>query len=477
MAIHRGIQSVIFYYLSCAPCSDVRYRKRRKQEAVRDRAERELLEAQMPNAYRHPSPSSTNPHWQTEISLGPTLPYRGKRKTQTAESQRALNKTNTQNSHGSNIPSSVDLPRSSSSDDRQDSKWNFRPYQRDDDELWGSTFTDIPLRNNLDGSQVDGLTVPARARTADSTASSQYQSFRNPALNDYHPAIVTRVESRDEVAWMLQPPPVAEVMSGKERAPRSRSDSGGSRPSASGSARLSRHVSARIIEQKLRTAEAHMPPNMKREVSGRSTNSTLRSSHDYRKTDETDFASPPEKRYKQRPAPLQLSDSTDSADTVIRQPTLAAQPQRAQQVRKKPSRPPLSTIMSESSDNTAYDKSYTPLATPKENALPNSRSSFDEDFHTEHRDKTSRRTELLGNDSSLKAFQDADRKPIVFDSQIFTESPTLERPLHGSDVEEIGRPIGDPELLDTWITPGFRLDKWVHEHTKREVKKRWSMDI
>jgi hypothetical protein len=34
-----------------------------------------------------------------------------------------------------------------------------------------------------------------------------------------------------------------------------------------------------------------------------------------------------------------------------------------------------------------------------------------------------------------------------------------------------------PELFDSWYTPEFELPKWIAEHTKREVRERWSMDL
>ena len=225
MAIHRGIQSAIFYYLSCAPCAEARVRRQRKEEAKRDRIAREALEAEMgPDLYRHPSPSSTNPHWQAEIALGPTLAARGKRRTNTQLGT-------------SRGQSSVDLPpKSAGGSLRHDSKVNLKtsPYQREDEELWGSSV-------HLDGGNSNGggayLTAthstnhsmransvrrsssprrPPTAHTRDPpTTSSSNAAFRNPAINDLHPATVTRVTHADEVRWMLQPVPVAEVMSGK----------------------------------------------------------------------------------------------------------------------------------------------------------------------------------------------------------------------------------------------------------------------
>ncbi|WPG99683.1 Hypothetical protein R9X50_00250200 [Acrodontium crateriforme] len=474
MALHRGIQSAIFYYLSCAPCSDARYRKKRKQEAIQDRAERELLEAQMPNLYRHPSPSSTNPHWHAEISLGPTLPYRGKRKIHTAESQRELKKSGTYSSNGSNIPSSVDLPRSSGSDGRHDSKWNFRPYQRDDEELWGSSHTEPALRSHLDGSTaIDGLARPARVRTADSTKSSTYRSFRNPAVNDLHPAIVTRVESRDDVAWMMQPPPVAEVMSGKERAPRSRSDSGGSRPSAHGSTKLSRQVSARNIEKRLKAGETDSTLGIAREPSTRSTTSAPRPILSKCLTGERDFASSPEKRSKQKPPPLWLSDAAETAGTVTHQPMLTPESERPQQVRRRSSRPPLSPIMSESDDIPKYNN-FPLCIVPKENAFPSPLGRDGTEPRVQE-NSFARPMEMTSRDAEIRSFEHAGLKSPFFDSRSPTESPGSRNRLQAPEEEEHRHSMGDPAVF---YTPEFELDKWVHEHTKREgIRQRWSMDL
>ncbi|EME87430.1 uncharacterized protein MYCFIDRAFT_75287 [Pseudocercospora fijiensis CIRAD86] len=223
MAVHRGIQSAIFYYLSCAPCADARVKKRRKREAAESRRDRLALEQDEKNVYVHPGEASTtNPNWQSEIELGP----HGRRKKKTGNSsQRGLAPSRTSN-NGSTKTSSVDLPQRLGS---QDSRWNHRVYQREDEELWGSS-------SNMGASLYAGsLRRPERAKTADSSRSngSSYYASRNPPVNDMHPATVTKIASREEVMWMMQPLPVAEVMNGKERAPRSRSDSGGSRMSPS----------------------------------------------------------------------------------------------------------------------------------------------------------------------------------------------------------------------------------------------------
>ncbi|KAK4507687.1 hypothetical protein PRZ48_001422 [Zasmidium cellare] len=456
MAIHRGIQSAIFYYLSCAPCAEARYRKKRKQEAARTRAERELLQEEHPNLYRHPSPSSTNPHWQTEIALGPALSSRGKRKTNTGDSQRAL-KAGRVSSNASGEPSMVDLAPSSTNGDRNGSLRNFRSYQREDEELWGST-------SNLDGSiHGNSLPRPERARTKDSHT-SDYRTYRNPPINDMHPATFTKVHSREDVMWMMQPPPVAEVMSGKLRPPRSRSDSGGSCLSPSSST-MSRQVSNR----------PHMATPMSRESSSRTSNGP----HGQRSptTSERDFAiSPiltPQKEIQLRPSPvLNLNESEDSTSTVIRRPSLAPEPLRRPLTNRVASRPQLSTIASDSSipaqnaPNHAIDR-------PKENGAPVTTHSSDES--SLYLDPYARRSAIFYDEDRLKLWNEVGPKGVR--GKIFRATTDNTPHRHRHDDSEDAMVTIRPELFDSWYTPDFELPKWIHEHTKREVRERWSMDF
>lgn len=463
MALHRGIQSAIFYYLSCAPCSEARYRKKRKQEAVRTRAERELLQEEHPNLYRHPSPSSTNPHWQTEIALGPALSSRGKRKTNAGDSQRAL-KPGRVSSNTSGEPSMVDLAPSSTNGDRNGSLRNFRSYQREDDELWGST-------SNLDGSiHGNDLPRPQRARTKDSHT-SDYRTYRNPPINDLHPATFTKAHSREDVMWMMQPPPVADVMSGKLRPPRSRSDSGGSALSPSSSI-MSRQVSNRL----------HMATPMSRESSSRTSNGP----HGQRSptTSERDFAiSPiliPQKDTQLRPSPvLNLNESEDSTNTVIRRHSLAPEPLRSLSTNRVASRPQLSTITSDSSipasSQTASDHS---MGQPKENGTPVTAHSSDES--SVRIDPYARRSAVLYNEDRLKVFDDLTPKGVrgkIFRATTDINDGAHRMPGHRHDDSEDAMVNIRPELFDSWYTPDFELPKWIHEHTKREVRERWSMDF
>lgn len=474
MSFSRGLQSAIFYYVACTPCADARYRKKLKRDAQRDKADRDLLQSQMPHLYRHPEPSSTNPHWEAEIALGPTL-VRGKRKTPTSDSQRGLKGSATQSSNGSAIPSSLDLPRVGSRDSRRDSKANgFGPVQREDEALWGSM--------NGVGSGDAGLARPAKARVRDT--SSTGTSYRNPALSDLHPATVRKVDARQDIAWMMQPPPTAEVMSGKElprrQASGSASASSVSPASHASSVPLSRQVSERLLDREI-----------SRQSSGQKANGQR---HDRSKgnptTDERDFAeASPSRRERRRPSPLHVAtDSEDSAATVIHRTSRAPDPARKQQPRKTASRPHLSTIMSDSmmprDDRSDLDRPvfYTPTdTTPKENSLPRSARQSEDYFGTD-RDRFSRRSAILVQDSSLKVLQDLAPKCGVFNTKIFapdrTEAEaTDDHRLPIKEGDELQSPAG-PEMFDSWYTPDFELGKWVHEHTKRQgITKRWSMDF
>ncbi|KAK1056723.1 hypothetical protein LTR74_014719 [Friedmanniomyces endolithicus] len=480
MALHRGIQSVIFFYLSCAPCSDARYRKRRKQEAQRDRLDKADFEAQMPNLYRHPSPSSTNPHWQAEIALGPVPTSRGgKRKTTpSSDHQRGsggLKTSGTTSSDGSEVASSTNVGRPRTPDERNDSKYSFGQHQRRDEDQWYSTAGETPLRSFMDGS------MPSRPAKAHTKTSSSYLASGNPPINDWHPATVTKVSSREEVAWMLQPPPIAEVMSGKV------------------SERVKR---AQVTLGALREPEASLgtPTRMADYTTGQR--------HDRSSgtptTTERDFAVSPSKRDKRRPEPLHLREASDDSDvTIIHRPLSTPELHPSRQPRTTASRPQLSTILSDSISPADVD-THTSAPTHKaENSLPSTRAS---EASSSEREIVARRPAVLINGPSLKILQDVgSTKASLFNTRIFAAaapSPlgsgggtgggggagggavarfTARLPtaiVAGSSEEEPSRSPISTDLFESWNQPEFELGEWVHEHTKRPgVKHRWSMDI
>ena len=469
MAIHRGIQSAIFYYLSCAPCAEARYRKKRKQEAERGRVERDALHAEMSNLYRHPSPSSTNPHWQTEIAAGPVLASRGKRRTNTTKTSM------TQVSNDSNIPSSVDLSLRSggSRDGRNDSKFNFKQYQREDEEnLGGASLGALSDVGSLDGS---GISRPPRARTRDSANERSYNDYKNPPLNNLHPATVTRIRSREEAKWLMAPPPTADFMSGKDRGARSRSDSGGSRRL---SARSAVPLSREMMERRLRSGDLPTAPSMSRESSSQTAESPNGQRHDRSRIEERDFAERPTTGTSRRsPVQIQVSeDSSNSDKTIVRNPELAPEPLRALQTRKRASRPQLSTIIS---DNTALSSDLDRgLSIPSARLRENSYPSRQDSENSNARDRISRRSAFASKDDSLKVLQDLAPRSAIFKTHVVSSEDLRQgskpRSRHPSTHDAAAEM---PELFDSWYTADFALPEWIHEHTKREVRERWSMDI
>ncbi|KAL9092332.1 MAG: hypothetical protein Q9165_004506 [Trypethelium subeluteriae] len=226
MSLLKGIQSAIFYYLSCAPCTQFAHKKRRRKQAQLDRAEREMLEIEQPGLYRHPSPFATNPYWGEEIALGPGPPPRRTKKKGKDTTARGIASAGTQSTQGSISNSdgeTEDLDRSMQSDRRHSlnpKHWNIKRYQREDEALWGQSFDKESAYGSsraLSGSKGRGKSY---SRT------EMMYIARNPPVNDLHPPVVSTPSSNlHETRWMLQPPPRAKVMSGKERANSNRSRS------------------------------------------------------------------------------------------------------------------------------------------------------------------------------------------------------------------------------------------------------------
>lgn len=210
MALHRGIQSALFYYLSCAPWNEANHRKKRRREAARNRAERAAEEA---DAYRHPSPSDTNPNWAVEIAAGPGPTTRGtKRKVPSGGNGKRGSLEYVErggaSGNGSRVASSTDVARSQGTgggrampgdggEFRCDSKQGFAQFQRPDEDL------------SLKDSSSSILQRPEKAKLRD------YYASHNPSINDLHPPTVTKVRSREDIAWIFAPVPTADIMSGK----------------------------------------------------------------------------------------------------------------------------------------------------------------------------------------------------------------------------------------------------------------------
>lgn len=322
----RGFQSAIFYYVSCAPCTKFAYQHRRRKTRKRPNAEQEAEEG----AYQHPSPFSTNMYWREEMLLGPGPPLKKKERDKEREKERE-NWNRGLGTGGSALTgtSSADTMVVTEGVEGKEVEqerlsgegWNKRRYQRGDEILWGLDDT-------------DGAHTPSSgiSRTRNSSSGGNHYYARNPEVNDLHPPIVNTPLDRSQTRWMLQPPPSARVMAGKEREHRSRSDSGNSGESRVSSKRatdmnLGRLIGEKSMEERIRRGDAT------------STNpvALLRASSMDIPTSEA-----PGQRHERERRPSNESRSTTASQRKPPPPaiTISADP------RPSISRPPLSTMTS-----------------------------------------------------------------------------------------------------------------------------------
>lgn len=207
MWLYRGVQSAVFYYATCTPCANSVDRRKRMKDAARSRRENEKIDAvvtDQPRPFAQPTAFSTNQGWNEEIALGPGPPPRRHRNNH--------RRTDSWNTDARSLNASeLELDRLQKKDKsvlkhQLGDRWNRMRYQREDEPLWGE-------EAEVKGSSV-GLSGRGRA---DEDSSSKYYIARVPPVNDLHPPIVSGPKSKAETRWMLQPPPSAKVMAGKER--------------------------------------------------------------------------------------------------------------------------------------------------------------------------------------------------------------------------------------------------------------------
>lgn len=195
MWLFRGVQSAVFYYASCTPCAMSIDRHKRKKEAARAQRLKEKCNLEpvtdQPRPFSQPTPFSTNEGWREEIALGPGPPAR---------------RGGNRNQHPRDPSWESDDDQSYTSQAKKDKYpglWRSMRYQREDEPLWGQ--------------QVRGSSIGFSGRgRADPNEPSKYDAARVPPVNDLHPPIVSGPSSRADTRWMLQPPPSAKVMAGKE---------------------------------------------------------------------------------------------------------------------------------------------------------------------------------------------------------------------------------------------------------------------
>lgn len=187
----RGAQSAIFYYISCAPCSDAASSRRRKKAAARDRKSREAELALRPHIYAHPAPTEVNEYWRQEEQLGPLSPRKRPRK-------------NTRDSGGNSAGNGGSL---TSFDDAKDGSakqgsgettshhFGRRKYTRPDEETsWTTGQVPVPNRQEI---------------------GTDYRLLRVPPINDMHPPTISHRLKAEDRTWMKQPPPSSDFLNGK----------------------------------------------------------------------------------------------------------------------------------------------------------------------------------------------------------------------------------------------------------------------
>lgn len=476
MALHRGIQSALFYYLSCAPCTGYSNRKKRRKEATRDRADKHALEMEQPGLYRHPSPFATNPHWQTEIEAGPGHATTRRMTASKEKNSKAAARIRKSDENGSTVASTVSLRLSPG--DSNDSTWNLRRQQREDEDLWG---LNVPARvsrtRGLEGSMINGkgtISRPPTARTIDTERSaSSYYSCANPPINDLHPAIVTRIDSPEDALWMLQPPPIAHIMAGREKPNRHRSDSGGSKLSSrrgGGGKHLLRHANQKTIDDRSKSGELLPAISLSRESSGRTAAVSPRTiSHHFDSSSSDEI---PTTKRRRRPPPINVSeDSSTSARTVIHNDPTHLIPTNGNGDRRNQRRH-LSPIIS---DDASSDQTVSRYRGPRNRST----DSLADDRRNTRRPALAAKSR---QDSSLNVLQELVPAASLLNVQKLSKSTSFEarRELPPTDSAEEIELLGSGKAgFDSWFeTKEFAaFPQWAADRVRRDVSSRWSVDF
>jgi hypothetical protein len=400
MSLDVALQSVAFYVLSCSTCAKISHRRKAKVQAKKERAEKHALETEQPGLYRHPSPFSTNPYWTEEIMMGPGPPKgKGDKGASKNASQRALNTAGQGSSYAGSTTMSSEPPSSPTAATEgsriSGEGWNFKRYQREDEALWGH---DVPgpgqrimdaiaKAGSSAGRLLEGrLSKSGPAKEEENPAT--WYAPRNPPVNDLHPPVVsTAPASRAETRWMLQPPPTAKVMEGKERVNRSRAGSNGSSRRGGDGTPLSRQVTERLVDLKVQRGETptYLEARSVSERAQRSNSSLSKAQRQERSRSSSDssLSDLAAKRKKSTPAPILVtSPERNSRDKIEHIPIPASHPSSTSriEVREQSNRPVLTTILSSStlvprSNPENSLGALKELATPGSNNVMNSRSS------------------------------------------------------------------------------------------------------
>lgn len=100
-------------------------------------------------------------------------------------------------------------------------KWNWKRYDREDEFLGGFHHTVRGMWDKVTssvghGDDPNSMQSLRRERTTESER-IDYTRGHIPAVNDLHPPVVSQLPAtREEVAWMILPPPSADIMAGRK---------------------------------------------------------------------------------------------------------------------------------------------------------------------------------------------------------------------------------------------------------------------
>jgi hypothetical protein len=411
MSYLAAAQSALFYFLACTPCNQLHHEHKTRQRAKREREIKARIVMEQPHLYRHPDPFQTNPYWDEEIRMGPSLPKKRKGSDGLTKSlsQRRLTAASRDGRPSIGAGSSVVVslsdmgsiasPRASTNPfnvaalgsdptvvQEEDpasptlsktvsistsADWNLKRYQREDEELWGheSTWSGHKL---MDAIKQAGSTagrymeskLGLEKQVTDEDRYNFYFTPRNPPVNDYHPPVVSsKPAHKDALRWMLQPPPPAKVMEGKVPVTRSASmASAASRRTVAtrDAGSLGRLVGERAVEARIRRGETPLDDELRSNTTLARTRSratlaarthsrrTVRTSGSF--TDSEDDAEEPShtrRRMSHRPLEVE-SETEDEGVCVSRSPPSLSNASLPTHAAQKPRLP---TILSSGNDD------------------------------------------------------------------------------------------------------------------------------
>lgn len=274
--------------------------------------------------------------------------------------------------------------------------------------------------------------------------------------------------------WMLQPPPIAHVMAGREKPNRYRSNSGSSRPSTrfGGDKQISRNVSQRTAGDKPKSGELLPAISLSRENSSRTANASPRTtSHKFDSSSSDDAPT----RRKRRPPPIHTSE--DSTRTVIHNDASRLGPidrSREPSPRRRAQRRYLSPIMS---DNASSDQI---LSRSRTNGASNhSTDTLSDDRRIKRRPALADKSR---QDSSLNVLQELAPAHSLLNVQKLSKSPSFEARIElpprdsAEDMELLG---SGKAGFDSWYeTREFAaFPQWAADRVRRDVSSRWSVDF